>query len=129
MKKGNHVSYRGVPIDIEALKNENENVPAMGNMNVNAKGDVLGKGGTIAKTVDEVARDHHRVRTAIKHTGLKGPQPENPALEDKTKKRQPPASAYATGASMPPRQPKETEAENRDITIEEDKNENATTKQ
>lgn len=107
MSTGKHISYRGTPIDIEALRNENSHVPAVGNMNVNAKGDLLGKGGTVAKTVDEIARENKRVQTAIKHTGLKGAQPDNLVLDN--------PKPSATGAPKPK---KEKELENRDITIE-----------
>jgi hypothetical protein len=113
MKKGNHVSYRGTLIDMESIKSENEHVPAIGNMNVNARGDILGKGGVVAKTVDEVAREHHRTRTAIRYSGLKGKQPEG-VIEEK--KKATPASA--TGKPMAPRQ-KETEAPNKDIIVED----------
>ena len=109
MANGKHVSYRGSHIDIEALRNENAHVPAVGNMNVNAKGDLLGKGGTIAKTVDEIARENRRVQTAIKHTGLKGAQPEG-VLENKA------PSAPVAPTTVKPK--KEKELDNRDITVE-----------
>jgi hypothetical protein len=77
MSNGRHVSYRGIPVDMEALRNENANTLAVGNMKVNAKGDLLGKGGVVAKTVDQIARENQRVRTAIQSTGLKGDIPES----------------------------------------------------
>ena len=114
MKKGNHISYRGVSINIDSLRNENEDVPAMGNMNVNAKGDVLGKGGVIAKTADEVAREHHRTRTVIRQVGLKGNDHDGIA-EDRTKKR------LAAETKAPAKKIKEIETDNRDIIIEDEK--------
>lgn len=116
MKKGIHTSYRGTKIDMDAMRNENANVPAMGNMNANAKGDILGKGGVVTRTVDEIARENHRVRTAIKHTGLKGPQPEGVAID----KQKDLSKSMATGAKMPPRKSKEIEQENGDIVIQDD---------
>ena len=114
MSNGSYISYRGAHVDIEALRNENAHVPAIGNMNVNAKGDLLGRGGVVAKTVDEIARENHRVHAPVRYTGLKGPLPE------KTQKALPKATASnsssATGPKMKPR--KEVEAENRDIIID-----------
>lgn len=66
-----HTSYRGIQVDMESLRNENAHVPAAGNMSVNARGDLLGKGGVVSKTVDQIARENQRVRTAIQQTGLK----------------------------------------------------------
>lgn len=113
MSTGKHISYRGAHIDIEALRNENAHVPAVGNMNVNAKGDLLGRGGSVAKTVDEIARENKRIQTAIKHTGLKGAQPDNLVLDS------PAVKPSATGPAAP-KPKKEKELDNRDITIEGD---------
>lgn len=71
MSNGKHVSYRGIVVDMESLRNENEASPAMGNMNVNAKGDLIGHGGEIAKTVEQIAKENRRIRTAIQHTSIK----------------------------------------------------------
>jgi hypothetical protein len=113
MSKNTHISYRGAHIDIEALRNENAHVPAIGNMNVNAKGDVLGRGGVIAKTVDEIARENRRVHTPVKHTGLKGPIPESVAIDPPKPAEN---SSSATGPAMKPR--KEKVADNRDIIVD-----------
>ena len=42
-------TMQGKMIDIEKLRGANENVQAVGNMNVNARGDILGAGGEIVK--------------------------------------------------------------------------------
>ena len=77
---------KGVVIDMEALLAQNSDEPAMGNMRVNAKGDVIGKNGEIIQTAedrarayytDEVARVIHKVSTA--KSTLKGAQPDQPA--------------------------------------------------
>jgi hypothetical protein len=74
-----HVSYRGVTIDMDSLRRENEKVPAIGNMKVNAKGDQINRG-TITKTADQIARENHRVQSAVVNTGLKGRQPETAGI-------------------------------------------------
>lgn len=69
-----HVTYRGATIDMDSFRRENEKVTAIGNMKVNARGDQIDKG-RITKTADQLARENHRVQSAIVSTGLKGPQP------------------------------------------------------
>lgn len=69
-----HVTYRGVTMDMDTMRRENEKTPAIGNMRVNAKGDQI-KGGIVTRTADQIARENHRVQTAVVNTGLKGPAP------------------------------------------------------
>lgn len=70
-----HVTYRGVTIDMDSIRRENENVPAIGNYRVNAKGDQI-KNGQVTKTADQIARENHRVQSTIVSSGLKGKMPE-----------------------------------------------------
>ena len=58
---------KGVIIDMEALLAQNSDEPAMGNMKVNAKGDVLGKNGEIIQTAEDRARAYY---TAVSYTHL-----------------------------------------------------------
>lgn len=74
-----HVSYRGVTIDMDSLRRENEKVPAIGNMKVNAKGDQINRG-VVTKTADQIARENHRVQSAVVNTGLKGKQPDTEGI-------------------------------------------------
>ena len=80
-----HTSYRGITIDMETMRRENEKVTALGNMKVNAKGDQLGRGGTIVKQADKIARENHLSQTSIVNTGLKGPVPTSPAVVEQKK--------------------------------------------
>ena len=50
---------QGRMIDIEKLRGANEEVQAVGNMNVNARGDVLGPGGKIVKQKSEVIQKYY----------------------------------------------------------------------
>lgn len=109
-----HTSYRGATIDMEAMRRENEKVPALGNMGVNAKGDKLARGGVIAKTADQLARENHRVQSAVVQTGLKGPVPASPVTIEQ--KQVTPVKATA-------KKTKEVEMPSGDIVIEEDKDE------
>ena len=50
-------TMQGRMVDIEKLRGANENVQAVGNMRVNARGDVLGPGGTIIKPKEKVMKE------------------------------------------------------------------------
>ena len=50
---------QGRMIDIEKLRAANENTQAVGNMNVNARGDVLGKGGQIVTPKETVIKKYY----------------------------------------------------------------------
>lgn len=72
-------TMQGRMVDIEKLRGANESVQAVGNMKVNARGDVLGPNGTIVKAKQKVmreyyetpkgkAQEHPRIKTAPKQT-------------------------------------------------------------
>ena len=62
-------TMQGRMVDIEKLRAANEDVRAVGNMNVNARGDVLGPGGTVAQTKQEVvARYYEQPRGMVDDT-------------------------------------------------------------
>ena len=70
-------SNRGVPIDFDALMAKaGSELTAVGNMRVNAQGDVLGKGGQVVQTNEDRVRSYYknnpRSSTA---TSLKGSSP------------------------------------------------------
>ncbi len=52
-------TMQGRMVDIEKLRAANESVRAVGNMNVNARGDVLGPGGQIATTKANVIAKYY----------------------------------------------------------------------
>lgn len=55
-----HTSYRGQTIDMDMMKFQNQNDRALGNANMNARGDKLGSGGTIVKTREELLAERER---------------------------------------------------------------------
>lgn len=73
-----HTSYRGATIDMDTMRRENEKSVAVGNMGVNARGDRI-EHGVITKTADQLARENHRIPTAILKTSLK------PSIEEEQK--------------------------------------------
>ena len=72
---------KGVVIDMEALLAQNSDEPAMGNMRVNAKGDVIGENGEIIQTAEERARAYYteNPKSSTAKSTLKGAQPDQPA--------------------------------------------------
>jgi|TARA_R110000782_G_scaffold130640_1_gene222334 hypothetical protein len=58
-RKRMYRSMQGRMIDIEKLRAANETIKAVGNMNVNARGDVIGQGGQVVKTKQEVVAKYY----------------------------------------------------------------------
>ncbi len=52
-------TMQGRMVDIEKLRAANESVQAVGNMNVNARGDVLGAGGKIITSKAQVMKQYY----------------------------------------------------------------------
>ena len=52
-------TMQGRMVDIEKLRASNEHVRAVGNMNVNARGDVLGPGGQIVEAKAQVMQKYY----------------------------------------------------------------------
>jgi len=49
-----HRSMQGKQVDMEKLMTQNELMPAVGNVRVNARGDELGPGGTIIRKREDI---------------------------------------------------------------------------
>ena len=58
-RKRMYRTMQGRMVDIEKLRTANETVRAVGNMNVNARGDVLGPSGQIATSKAEVMQKYY----------------------------------------------------------------------
>ncbi len=58
-RKRMYRSMQGKMIDIDKLRAANENVQAVGNMNVNARGDVLGAGGKVVTKKEKVIQKYY----------------------------------------------------------------------
>jgi hypothetical protein len=54
-----HTSMRGREVDMDKLNLRFENVPAVGNAKVNARGDELGPGGAVKRTREQVLQDYY----------------------------------------------------------------------
>jgi hypothetical protein len=72
MAKRPNKTYRtaaGQTVDFGALLSQNETVPAIGNMNVNARGDEIAPSGDIVKTRDQVMKEYHQMNTMVPQDG------------------------------------------------------------
>ena len=58
-RKRMYRTMQGRMVDIEKLRAANESVQAVGNMNVNARGDVLGPGGKIVTKKETVIKKYY----------------------------------------------------------------------
>ena len=59
MARKQYKTARGKRFDMGEFSHANEQSRAVGNMNVNARGDVLGQGGHIKKNREEVVREYY----------------------------------------------------------------------
>lgn len=55
-------SMQGREVDMEALAARNETMPSIGNVRMNARGDLLGPGGEIIKKREEVVNEHYKTQ-------------------------------------------------------------------
>tara|TARA_B100000900_G_C20600406_1_gene725287 strand:+ start:5527 stop:5943 length:417 start_codon:yes stop_codon:yes gene_type:complete len=59
----------GRQVDFGALLLNNETVPALGNMNVNARGDEIDPAGNITKSREQVMREYNELNTMVPADG------------------------------------------------------------
>ncbi len=55
----------GKHIDMDQIRLTNEEVIAVGNMKVNARGDELGPGGEITRSRNQVMNDYYKLNTPV----------------------------------------------------------------
>jgi hypothetical protein len=58
-----YTTANGKRINLDSLIAQNEDVIAVGNMKVNARGDQLGLGGKVEKTKDQVMSEYYKLNT------------------------------------------------------------------
>lgn len=57
--KMKHITMQGREIDLDKLMSQNELMPAVGNLRVNARGDELGPGGQIIRKREDVVAEYY----------------------------------------------------------------------
>jgi hypothetical protein len=55
-----YTSMRGKEVDLEKLALKNEKEPAVGNAKMNARGDIIGTGGKVVRTREEILQDYYK---------------------------------------------------------------------
>lgn len=65
MAQRKYRTAQGKMVDFGAMLTNNELVPALGNMNVNARGDEILSDGTITKTREQVMREYYKMNTTV----------------------------------------------------------------
>ena len=102
-RKRMYRTMQGRMVDIDQLRAANESVQAVGNMNVNARGDVLGAGGQIVKPKEKVIQKYYeQPKGKVSETPTRvsqAPIPQPKAIEAKVatpKAVAPKATAKAT---------------------------------
>lgn len=113
MKK--HVSYRGQVVDMELLKHQNQHAVAIGNLSMNARGDILGRGGVIVKTREEQLAEKERELqkpdfNPVQHSNSQAPEMDD-GFDDNAFEppKQSSASDFVEDAPAPKRAPRKQE--------------------
>ena len=104
-------TMQGRMVDIEKLRTANESVQAVGNMNVNARGDVLGAGGQVVTSKETIIKQYYeQPKGMVSDTPTKNKPMPAPKVEPvKTvQKMTPVASKPAPTKTVAP-QPKKVE--------------------
>ena len=106
-RKRMYRTMQGRMVDIEKLRAANESVQAVGNMNVNARGDVLGAGGKVVTKKEQIIKKYYeQPKGMVSDTPSRGkPMPAPKAV----KKISPVASKSAPKKAVAP-QPKKTQS-------------------
>ena len=110
-RKRMYRTMQGRMIDIEKLRSTNEDIRAVGNMNVNARGDVLGRSGQVVETKQEVVKKYYEMPrgraddTPIRMRQTPAPQPQ-PQPQPKVVESKPAPQPRVTRQAKPKATPK-----------------------
>jgi len=97
-RKRMYRTMQGRMVDIEKLRAANESVQAVGNMNVNARGDVVGPGGKIVTSKETViSKYYEQPKGMVSDTPVKGkPMPAPKSVAKQTVQTMTPVAAKST---------------------------------
>lgn len=77
-------SAQGKMVDVDRLRLTNEDVIAVGNMRVNARGDELGPGGEVLRGRNEVMDDYYSLNTPMVKPSYPDPVPAETSIHPPT---------------------------------------------
>ena len=110
-RKRMYRTMQGRMVDIEKLRAANESVQAVGNMNVNARGDVLGAGGQVVTPKEQIIKKYYeQPKGMVSDTPTRGkPMPAPKEEPVKTVQKMTPVAAKPAPKKMVAPQPKKVE--------------------
>jgi len=110
-RKRMYRTMQGRMVDIEKLRAANESVQAVGNMNVNARGDVIGPGGSIVTPKETVIKKYYeQPKGMVSDTPRSRPMPAPKVEPVKTVQKMTPIAAKPAPKKPVKAQPKQEEA-------------------
>ena len=104
---------QGRMVDIEKLRAANESVQAIGNMNVNARGDVLGTGGKVVTPKETVIKKYYeQPKGMVSDTPVRNkPTPAPKSTPVKTVQKMTPVASKPAPKKVVAPQPKKVEVQ------------------
>ena len=110
-RKRMYRTMQGRMVDIEKLRAANESVQAVGNMNVNARGDLLGPSGKVVTPKEQIIKKYYeQPKGMVSDTPVKGkPMPAPKAEPVKTVQKMTPVAAKPASKKTVAPQPKKVE--------------------
>ena len=109
-RKRMYRTMQGRMVDIEKLRAANESVQAVGNMNVNARGDVLGAGGQVVTPKEQIIKKYYeQPKGMVSDTPRSKPMPAPKAEPVKTVQKMTPVAAKPAPKKTVAPQPKKVE--------------------
>jgi len=111
-RKKMYRTMQGRMIDIEKLRAANESVQAVGNMGVNARGDVLGAGGKVVTPKETIIKKYYeQPKGMVSDTPTRGkPMPAPKAQQVKAVQKPAPVASKPTPKKAVASQPKKTQS-------------------
>ena len=110
-RKRMYRTMQGRMVDIEKLRTANESVQAVGNMNVNARGDVLGSGGQVVTSKETIIKQYYeQPKGMVSDTPTKNKPTQAPKVEPvKTVQKMTPVASNPAPTKTVAPQPKKVE--------------------
>ena len=109
-RKRMYRTMQGRMVDIEKLRAANESVQAVGNMHVNARGDVLGPGGAVVTPKEKIIQKYYeQPKGMVSDTPRSKPAPAPKAEPVRTVQKMTPVAAKPAPKKTVAPQPKKVE--------------------
>jgi hypothetical protein len=114
-----HISMRGEVVDFNRLRMANAEKPALGNASMNARGDLIGHGGVIIKTQEQIDAEHEALIAAQRENSRPVDIKDMAAVAAAAGKMPPPKQVNPDDADFDPETPPQANRQRRKM-IESD---------